>query len=85
MDYFINFIDDYFRHQYVYFTQHKSNALEKFNEYKKVPLDRKIKFLNSDEGGEYILDEGGEYILDLFQNFCKEHGITHLNTIKWCC
>ena len=50
--------------------EHKSKALEKFKEYKtKVEnlLDKKIKILQSDQGGEYI---------DLkFQDYMIEHGI----------
>ena len=33
-EYFITFIDDYSRYGYVYLIRHKSEAFEKFREYK---------------------------------------------------
>ena len=61
-EYFISFIDDY--------SRHKSEALEKFKEYKvevENLLSKKIKILRSHRGGEYM---------DLkFQDYRIEHGI----------
>ncbi|KAL4025380.1 hypothetical protein IC575_013770 [Cucumis melo] len=69
-EYFISFIDDYSRYGYLYLMEHKSEALEKFKEYKTEVenlLSKKIKILRSDRGGEYM---------DLrFQDYMIEHGI----------
>ena len=58
--YFITFTDDLSRYGYVYLMKHKSESFEKFKEFQnKVEnqLDRKIKALRSDRGGEYLSDE----------------------------
>ena len=55
--YFISFIDDYSRYDYLYLMKHKSKAFEKFKEYKAEVenlLSKKIKILLSDGGGEYM-------------------------------
>ncbi|KAA0034863.1 gag/pol protein [Cucumis melo var. makuwa] len=66
-EYFITFTDDYSRYGYVYLMQHKSEALEKFKEYKaevENKLSKTIKTFRSDRGGEYM---------DLkFQNYLME-------------
>ncbi|KAA0060254.1 gag/pol protein [Cucumis melo var. makuwa] len=66
-EYFITFTDDYSRYGYVYLMQHKSEALEKFKEYKaevENALSKTIKTFRSDRGGEYM---------DLkFQNYLME-------------
>ena len=46
--YFITFTDDYSRYGYIYLIKHKSEALEKFKEFKNEvenQTDRKIKAL----------------------------------------
>ena len=68
--YFITFIDDYSRYGYVYLMKHKSESFEKFKEYKNEvenQLDKRIKALRSDRGGEYLSNE--------FNTYLKEHGI----------
>ncbi|KAJ9539151.1 hypothetical protein OSB04_031884 [Centaurea solstitialis] len=58
--YFITFTDDYSRYGYVYLIRHKSEAFEKFKKFQSEvqnQLDRKIKFLRSDRGGEYLSQE----------------------------
>ena len=55
--YFISFIYDYSRYGHVYLMHHKFDSLEKFKEYKaKVEnkLEKTIKILRSDRGGEYM-------------------------------
>ena len=55
--YFISFVDDYPRYGHVYLMHHKFDSLEKFKEYKaKVEnkLEKTIKILRSDRGGEYM-------------------------------
>ena len=69
-EYFITFIDDYSRYGYVYLMKKKSEALDKFKEFKpesEKQLGRYIKSLCIDRGGEYMSIE--------FVSFLKEHGI----------
>ena len=70
-EYFISFIDDYSRYDYIHLMHHKSEALEKFREYKIEVvnlLGKTIKTLRSDRGEEHI------YLR--FQVYMIEHGIT---------
>ena len=56
-EYFISFIDDYTRYDYLYLIHHKSEALEKFREYKTEVdnlLEKIIKTLRLDRGEEYM-------------------------------
>ena len=69
-EYFITFTDDYLRYGYVYLMKNKSEALNKFKEFKaesEKQLRRHIKSLRSNQGGEYMSIE--------FVSFLKEHGI----------
>ena len=69
--YFITFIDDSTKYCYVYLLKSKSEALEKFVLYKNEvenQLNKKIKRLRSDRGGEYEEPIG---------EFCVQHGIIH--------
>ena len=68
--YFITFTDDLSRYGYVYLMRNKSEAFEKFKEFQNEvenQLDRKIKALRSDRGGEYLSYE--------FDDHLKECGI----------
>ena len=68
--YFITFIDDYSRYGYVYLMQYKSEAFDKFKDFKaevEKQLSKNIKTLRSDRGGEYLSYE--------FQDYLKENGI----------
>jgi Integrase core domain len=68
--YFITFTDYYNRYGYVYLMRHKSESFEKFKEFKtKVEnqLNKSIKALRSDRGGEYLSYE--------FTTYLKECGI----------
>ena len=59
-DYFITFTDDYSRYGYIYLMRHKSEAFEKFQEFKaeaEKQLGLCIKQLRSDRGGEYLFGE----------------------------
>lgn len=54
--YFVTFIDDFSKYAYVYLLKSKDEVLSKFLIYKAVvenQLNRKIKVLHSDKGGEY--------------------------------
>ncbi|PKA46818.1 Retrovirus-related Pol polyprotein from transposon TNT 1-94 [Apostasia shenzhenica] len=68
--YFILFIDDYTRMNWVYFLKNKSEALEAFKIFKAF-VERQsgyfIKVLRTDRGGEFLSHE--------FKAFCEENGI----------
>jgi transposase InsO family protein len=55
--YFITFTDDFSRYDYVFLMRHKSGSLKKFKEFQNEvenQLEKKIKALRSDRGGEYL-------------------------------
>ena len=59
-EYFITFTDGHSRYGYVYLMQHKSEAFEKFKEFRaevEKQLDTYIKAIRSDRGGEYLSNE----------------------------
>jgi transposase InsO family protein len=61
----MTFIDDLSRYGYIYFMKHKYETFEKFKEFQnqvKNQLDRKIKHLRSDRGGEYLSFEFDTYL-----------------------
>ena len=67
--YFITFIDDYTRFCYVYLLKTKDEALHYFKIFKaevENQLERKIKHIR--------LDRGGEYFSNAFNLFGEEHG-----------
>ena len=69
-EYFIMFTDDQSKFWYVYLMHRKSDALDKFIEFKvelENQLGKSIKALQSDWGGEYMSTQ--------FDSFLKEHGI----------
>ena len=56
-EYFITFIDDHSRYGYVYLMQQKSEAFEKFKEFRvevEKQLDTHIKAIQSNRGGKYL-------------------------------
>ena len=66
-EYFITFIDDYSRYGYIYLLHCKSEEFEKFKEFKdekKKQLDKNIKLLHSNRGGEYLFGDFDKYLLD---------------------
>jgi transposase InsO family protein len=55
--YFLTFTDDLSRYEYIYLMKHKYETFEKFKKFQnevKNQLNRKIKHLHSDRGGEYL-------------------------------
>ena len=63
--YFISFIDDYSRYAYLFLIHEKSESLDVFKRFKaevENQLDRRIKSVRSDRGGEYYgrYDGSGE-------------------------
>ena len=68
-------IDDCTRYCYIYLLKSKDEALQYFKIYKaevENQLERKIKRVRSDHGGEYFSNN--------FTSFCEEHGIIHERT-----
>lgn len=76
--YFITFTDDYSRYSMTYFLKKKSEALEKFKEFKETAENEtgiKIKALRSDRGGEYLSQE--------FKDYLKQCGIRSKSTAAY--
>ena len=77
--YFITFIDDFSRYGYVYLLHEKSQSvdtLEVFVNEVERQLDRKVKIVRSDRGGEYYgrYDESGQ-CPGPFAKFLESRGI----------
>ena len=69
-EYYVTFIDDYLRKNWIYFLKTKDEVFRIFKEFKALienHLERRIKTLRTDSGGEYTSKE--------FEYFCKEDGI----------
>ncbi|GAA0183001.1 hypothetical protein LIER_30492 [Lithospermum erythrorhizon] len=59
-NYFITFTDDYSRYGFVYLMRHKHESFEKFKEFQNEvqnQLNKTIKILRSDRGGEFLSHE----------------------------
>nr|GEW44487.1 retrotransposon protein, putative, Ty1-copia subclass [Tanacetum cinerariifolium] len=68
--YFVTFTDDFSRYGYVYLLKHKHEVFETFKVFQKEvgnQLEKTIKSLRSDHGGEYMSQE--------FLDHLKEHEI----------
>ena len=75
--YFITFIDDCTRYYDVYLLRSKAKAIESFIQYKNEvenQLNKKIKVIRSDRGGEYESPFGEFYL---------QHGIVHQTTTPY--
>ena len=75
--YFITFIDDCSRYCYVYLLSSKDKAVNAFKSYKaevETQLNKKIKIIRSDRGGEYEFP---------FEEICTEFGIVHQMTAPY--
>ena len=75
--YFITFVDDNTKCYYVYLLKIKDEAIEKFVLYKNEvenKLNKKIKVLRSDRGGEYEPP---------FIDVCAQHDIIHEITTSY--
>ena len=78
--YFISFIDDYSRYGHLYLIHEKSESLDMFKAYKaevENQLNRRIKTVRSDRGGEYYgrYDGSGEQRPGPFARYLEECGI----------
>ena len=63
--YFLIFIDDLSRYEYIYLMKHKSETFEKFKEFQSEVenhRNKKIKFLRPDRRGEYLSYEFGLHL-----------------------
>lgn len=70
--YFVTFIDDFSKYCYTYLLKTKNEVFNTFRIFKaevENQLDKRIKILRSDRGGEYTSNE--------MTLFCQEHGIVH--------
>jgi len=68
--YYVSFIDDFSRNTWIYFLKKKSEASDRFKEFKALvenQTEKKIKVLRIDIGGEFYSKE--------FEEFCKKCGI----------
>ena len=72
--YFLTLIDDCTRYCHVYLLRSKDEALEMFQHFKNEVVDRKIKVIRSDRGGEYEAP---------FRDFFSQHGIIHQTTVPY--
>ncbi|GKF21941.1 retrotransposon protein, putative, ty1-copia subclass [Tanacetum coccineum] len=65
--YFVTFTDDFSRYGYVYLLKHKHEVFETFKVFQKEvenQLDKTIKSLHSDHGGEYMSQEFLDHLKD---------------------
>ena len=63
----MTFIDDFSRYGYVYLMRYKSETFERFKDFKNEvenQLDKRIKAIRSDRGGEYLSQEFDDYLRD---------------------
>lgn len=68
--YYITFIDDFLGYTKIYLLRNKDEAGEKFLIYKNEAenqLNKKIKILR--------MDKGGEYDSSMLNAYCENHGI----------
>jgi len=75
--YFVSFVDDYSRRNWVYTMSHKSEVLGIFVKWRRrmeLQTDKKIKILRSDNGGECKSDS--------FLQLCRDEGIERHFTVK---
>jgi GAG-pre-integrase domain/Integrase core domain len=85
--YFISFIDDYSRYDYIYLIKEKTQVLDTFKSFKseiELQLNKKIKGVRSDRSGEYYgrFDGSGEQRLGPFAKFLEDNGIVSQYTMS---
>ena len=78
--YFITFIDDYSRYDYICLIHEMAQSLDMFKNYKaevENQLNKRIKAVRSDRGGEYYgrYDDSGEQRPGPFAKFLEQCGI----------
>jgi hypothetical protein len=80
--YFITFIDDYSRYGYIYLIKEKAEALDMFQSFKaevELQLNKRIKAVRSDRGGEYYgrYDGSGEQCPGPFAKYAELYHSIH--------
>ena len=68
--YYVSFIDDFSRNTWIYFLKKKSEVFDRSEEFKALvenQIEKKIKVLRTDNGGEFCNKE--------FEEFCNKCGI----------
>ena len=83
--YFLTFTNDLSRYEYIYLMKHKSETFEKFKEFESEVenhRNKKIKFLQSDRGGEYLSYEFGLHIKQC--GIVSQAHATWNTTALWC-
>jgi hypothetical protein len=76
--YYVSFIDDFSSNTCIYFLWKKSKVFDKFKEFKALrenQIEKKIKVLRTDNGGELYGNE--------FEEFCKKCGIERQKTTPY--
>ena len=76
--YYVSFIDDFSRNTWIYFLKKKSEVFDRFKEFKalvKNQIEKKIKVLRTDNGGEFCSKE--------FEELCKKCGIARQKTTPY--
>ena len=76
--YYVSFIDDFSRNTWIYFLKKKSEAFDRFKEFKALvenQTKKKIKVLRTDNGGEFCSKE--------FEEFSSKCGITRQKTTPY--
>eukprot|EP00253_Pinus_taeda_P033481 PITA_33481 len=76
--YYVSFIDDISRNTWIYFLKNKSEAFDRFKEFKALvenQTEKKIKVLRTDNSGEFCSKE--------FQEFYKKCGIARHKTTPY--
>ena len=68
--YFMSFIDDYSRKNWVYLLKQESQAFDVFKSFKAMAEKESNKFIKV-----FRLDGGGEYMSNECMDFCKHYGI----------
>eukprot|EP00253_Pinus_taeda_P021243 PITA_21243 len=76
--YYVSFIDHLSRNTWIYFLKKKSEALDRFKEFKALvenKIEKKIKVLRIDNGGEFCSKE--------FEEFYKKRGTARQKTTPY--
>ena len=76
--YYVSFRYDCSRITWIYFLRKKSEVFDRFKEFKALvenQIEKKIKVLRTDNGGEFCSKE--------FEEFCKKCGITRQKTTPY--
>jgi len=76
--YYVSFIDDFSRNTWIYFLKKKYEVFDRFKEFKGLmenKIEKKIKVLRTDNGGEFCNKE--------FEELCKKCGIARQKTTPY--